>query len=116
MDLIKIKEALDCLQNINLTPPHENGKTQVYDTIVNSIDVAVDILNKVTNGNMDEITRCDRCLYFEEGDFAKNEIQMCFWPTDSEIVFADGYCKLHKGKRSKTDFCSNARIKKEAII
>lgn len=127
MNLIKVKEALDCLQNINLTYTCgrgrcmtygialTNGKTQVYDTIANSIGIAIDILNKVSNGDIVEVIRCDRCLYFEKNCFVKNEIQRRFWHTDNEIIFADGYCKLYKCQRTKNDFCSKARLKKEAI-
>ena len=118
MNLIKVIEALDCLQNINLTYTRGrgNGKTQIYDTMANSIHVAIDILNKVSNGDMVEVIRCDRCLYFEENSSAKNEIQRRFWHTDNEIIFADGYCKLHKDQRIKNDFCSKAKIKKEALL
>lgn len=117
MNLIKVKEALDCLQHINLTQTcgRRNGKTQFYDTMANSIGVAIDILNKVSNGDMDEVIRCDRCLYFEENGSVKHEIQRCFWHTDNEIIFTDGYCKLHKDQRTNNDFCSKARLKKEAI-
>ena len=118
MNLIKVKEALDCLQHINLTQTsgRRNGKTQFYDTLANPIKLAIDILNKVSNGDMDEVIRCDRCLYFETNGFAKHEIQRCFWNTDNEIIFADGYCKLYKDQRTKNDFCSKARLKKEATL
>ena len=118
MNLIKVKEALDCLQHINLTQTlgRRNGKTQFYDTMTNSIGVAIDILNKVSNGDMEEVIRCDRCLYFETNCFVKHEIRRCFWHTDNEIIFADGYCKLHNDQRTNNDFCSKAKIKKEAII
>ena len=118
MNLIKVKEALDCLQNINLTYTcgRGNGKTQVYDTMANSIGVAIDILNKVSNDDMEEVIRCDRCLYFETNCFVKHEIQRYFWHTDNEIIFADGYCKLHNDQRTNNDFCSKARLKKEAIL